>query len=71
MESLNDLTWRAASYKILRDKAFNIANNPIYEGYQKSLALLVYIFFDKKTSDGTVKNENISKKELAEELHKQ
>ena len=71
METLNDLTWRAPSYKILRDKAFNIANNPIYEGYQKSLALLVYIFFDKKTSDGTVKSENISNKELAEELHKQ
>ena len=28
------------------------------------------IFFDKITSDETVKNENISNKELAEELHK-
>ena len=28
-------------------------------------------FFDKKASDGTVKYENISNKELAEELHKQ
>ena len=27
-------------------------------------------FFDKKTSGGTVKNQNISNKELAEELHK-
>ena len=71
METLKDLTLRAASDKILRDKAFNIANIPKYEEYQKSLALLVYIFFDKKTSDGTVKNENISNKELAEELHKQ
>ena len=26
--------------------------------------------FDKKTSGGMVKNENISNKELAEELHK-
>ena len=26
--------------------------------------------FDKETSGSTVKNENISKKELAEELHK-
>ena len=71
METLKDLTLRAASDKILPDKAFNIANIPKYEEWQKSLALLVYIFFDKKTSDGTVKNENISKKELAEELHKQ
>ena len=31
---------------------------------------MVYKHFDKKTSDGTVKNENISNKELAEELHK-
>ena len=27
-------------------------------------------FSDKKTSDSGIKNENISKKELAEELHK-
>ena len=31
---------------------------------------MVYIFFDKKTSGGTVKNENFSNKELAEELYK-
>ena len=31
---------------------------------------MVYKYFDKKTSGGTVKNENISNKELVEELHK-
>ena len=31
---------------------------------------MFYKFFDKKTSDDTVKNEIISNKELAEELHK-
>ena len=31
---------------------------------------IIYKLFDKKTSGGTVKNENISNKELAEELHK-
>ena len=31
---------------------------------------MAYNFFDKKTSGGTVKNENISNKELAEELQK-
>ena len=31
---------------------------------------MVYKFFHKKTSGGTVKNEIISNKELAEELHK-
>ena len=31
---------------------------------------MVYKFFDKKTSGSGIKNENISNKELAEELHK-
>ena len=31
---------------------------------------MVYECFDKKTSGGTLKNEIISNKELAEELHK-
>ena len=43
------LTRRTASDKILSDKAFNIAKNPKYDGYQASLASMVYKFFDKKT----------------------
>ena len=31
---------------------------------------MVYRFFDKKNSGSDIKNENISNKELAEELHK-
>ena len=31
---------------------------------------MIYKFFDKNISSGTFKNENISNKELAEELHK-
>ena len=31
---------------------------------------MVYKFFHKKTSGSGVKNENISNKQLAEELHK-
>ena len=31
---------------------------------------MVYKFFDKKSSGGGIKNENISNKELAEQLHK-
>ena len=30
---------------------------------------MIYIFFDKETTGGTFKNENISNKTLAEELH--
>ena len=33
---------------ILRHKAFNIAKNPKYDGYQRELASMVYNFFDKK-----------------------
>ena len=65
-----NLARRTSSYKILRGKAFNIAKNPKYDGYQHGLALMVYKFCNKKTSDGTVKNENISNKRLAEELRK-
>ena len=54
----------------MADEAFNIAKNPKHDGYQPGLPLMVYKFFDKKTSGGTVKNEIISNKELAEELHK-
>ena len=32
---------RAASDKILRDKAFNIAKNPEYDGHQRGLASMV------------------------------
>ena len=39
---------RTAPDKILRDKAFNIAKNPKYDGYQRGLSSMVYKFFDKK-----------------------
>ena len=42
-----DLVRRTASDKVLRDKAFNIAKNTKYDGYQRGLASMVYKFFDK------------------------
>ena len=33
---------------MLRGKAFNIAKNPKYGGYQHGLASMVYNFFDKE-----------------------
>ena len=65
-----NLTRRTASDKILRDKAFNLAKNRKYSGYQRGFASMFYKFFDKQSSSGTVKNENISNEELSEELHK-
>ena len=52
------------------DKAFNIAKNLKRDGYPCGLASKIYNFFDKKTSSGAIKNENIPNKKLAEELHK-
>ena len=43
-----DLAIRTAVDKVLRDKAFNIAKGPKYDGYQRGLASMVYKFFDKK-----------------------
>ena len=65
-----DLTWRTASVKILHDEAFDFPKNPNYDGYQIGLASMDYKSFDKQTSGETIENENMSNKELAEELHK-
>ena len=37
-----DLARRTASDKVLHDKLFNITKNPKYDGYQRSLASMVY-----------------------------
>ena len=38
------LNRRTSADKVLRDKAFNVANNPIYYGYQRGLDSVVYNF---------------------------
>ena len=43
-----DLNRRTFADKVLRDKAFNIANDPKYDGYQGGFASRIYNFFDKK-----------------------
>ena len=74
-----DLARRTASDKILRDKAFNIAKNPKFDGYQRGLASMVYNFFDKKAGGNgrplssaplTANNEIKQNIQLADELHK-
>ena len=42
------LNRRTTSDKILRDKAFNIAKNPKYDGYKGAFASVVYNCFSKK-----------------------
>ena len=66
-----DLKRRTASDKFFKDKAFNIAKNPKYDGYQRGLASMVYKFFGKKFAGcGIDDNNNNSNLQLAEELRK-
>ena len=71
-----DLKARTTSDKVLRNKAFNIAKNPKYDGYQRGLASMVYKFFDKKSAsltDKSVSGSDIANEpnyQLANELHK-
>ena len=66
-----------ASYKLLRDKSCKIAKNLKYDRYQRSLASMVYIFFDKKsaamrvnTTGTSIKSEVVSKQQLVEKINK-
>ena len=63
---------RTDSDKVLKDKPFNIANNPKYDG----LASVVYKFFDKKSAGNGVARlanksaiKSMSNQQLANELH--
>ena len=59
-----DLNKRTTADKVLRDKAFSIAKNPKHDGCRHGLAFMVYKFFNKITSGGKIKTENISAEEL-------
>ena len=63
-----DLVKRTQSDKVLKVKAFKIASNPKYDGYQRGLASMVYKFFDKKSKGSGIINE--PNYQLANELHK-
>ena len=60
-----DLAKKIISYQILKNKAYEIARNCVYNGYQRALVNMVYRFFDKKAGPEVSVNE-----QLAEELHK-
>ena len=47
-KDLNRRTTTDKVFKVLRDKAFNIAKNSKYDGFQRGLASMVYNFFNKK-----------------------
>ena len=70
-----DLINRTEADKVLRDKAYDIASNPEYDGYQRGLASMVYKIFDKKSTAKPSSLERMgsgiaSSSILADELHK-
>ena len=72
-----DLLNRTRADKVFKDKAYEIATDPKYDGYQRGLAAMVYKFFDKKTSGSEVKRAERTQRasgagnvKLADELHK-
>ena len=65
-----DLINRTKADKVLRGKAYNIASNPKYDGYQSGLASMVYKFFDKKSVGSGINTIKSSSSILADELHK-
>ena len=65
----NDLAKRTQSDKVLRNKAFKIASDPKYDGYQRGLASMVYNYFDKRSSGSGVDAK--PNYQLTNELQKQ
>ena len=69
---------RTPADNILRVKAFSITEDIQYDGCQRGITSMAYKFFDRQTSgavatlanESSIKNKDISNKELAEELHK-
>ena len=47
---------RTQSDKVLRDKAFMIASDPKFDGYQRGSASMICNFFDKKSSWSSIVN---------------
>ena len=65
-----DSVRRTPSDKVLRDKAFKIASDSKYDGYQRDLAAMVYKFFDEKSSGSGISNEPITSR-LLENINKE
>ena len=63
-----DLARRTASDKVLRDKTFNLAKNPKYDGYQREFVSMVYKLFDKMSVGKGINMKAVSNEQLAGEL---
>ena len=73
----NDLAKRTQSDKVLRDKIFQIASDPKYDGSQRGLTSMVYNFFYKESSGSGIATSLANKPatkpnyQLANEILKQ
>ena len=69
-----DLLKRTVADEILKNRAFNIAKDPKYDGYQRGLASMVYKFFDEKSKGSGAKHVNTKlipqNEKFADEFHK-
>ena len=74
-----DLINRTEADKVLKNKAYDIASNPEYDGYQRGLVSMLYKFLDEKSMGSGVKKLKDTRKPsslersssiLADELHK-
>ena len=76
-----DLTKRTVADKILKNKAFDVAKDPKYDGYQRGLASMVFKICDSKVASPDKKSVGSGAKhvntklisqneQLADELHK-
>ena len=54
---IKKLAKRTQSDKVFRDKAFEIASDPKYYGFQRGLASMVYKFYGEKSSGSGITNE--------------
>ena len=59
-----NLTKRTIAGKILRDKAFNIAKDTKYDGYQRGSGSMVYKFFDSKVASPDKKSKGSGAKNV-------
>ena len=63
-----NLKERAQSDIVLKNKAYEIATNPIYDFFQRALASMVWKFFNERSKK--VLGSGIENKQLADELYK-
>ena len=66
LQAIQSKIWWTSKRISLRNKAFEIARNPKYDGHRRGLVSMVYRFFDKKSKGSGIKS--MPNQQLANEL---